>query len=82
MSKKVDISLRPYTAIVIKMFLREHVNERTKKDRQLSALQEAVEEYEQEVDNKVTVGQLSDALLEASVNDLTGRHPPKRRKGR
>jgi lipoate-protein ligase A len=75
--KKVNLELRPYTALAIVKFCREFINDENKRDKRFAAIHESVQEYEDEVYKKISMNQLEDAILECMVNDLTERHPPK-----
>lgn len=74
---KVKIELRPYTALGILSFCREFVNDSNRDVKELIALHENVDAFEQEVFKNISLDKLEDARLELRVNELTGRHPKK-----
>lgn len=78
MAKKVTIELTPYDALAILKFCREFVNDDTKGDRRFKAIQDAVDEYENEIYKKLSIEQLDDAIAENEVNFLIGKWPYKK----
>jgi hypothetical protein len=75
-NRKVQIELRPYTAIAVLSFLREYINQGNRDMPMLQAIHESVEEYEKQVCQSITQDQIEDARLENDVNFLTKRQPP------
>lgn len=75
MADKVKLELRPYTALAILCFCKEYINDDNKNDPTFASIHESVNEYEQEINKKVSIQQLEDAKLENQVNQITGRCP-------
>jgi len=75
MAKKVIIELEPYNSIAILSFLREYINDETEGDYRFKAIQDAVDEYEQQIYKNVSEKQLEDAIAENEVNKLIGKWP-------
>jgi len=70
---KVKLELTPYTAIAMLAFVREWVNEDTKNDPLYKPIQDACDEYEKEIVEKMTPTQLEDATMQNEVDKLTGK---------
>lgn len=77
MSKDVTIKLKPYTTLAILKFLREYINDDTKGDARFAAINEAVDEYENQVYSNINDEQIEQGIFESRVNDLIGKHPNK-----
>ncbi len=75
MPDKVELKLRPYTALAILTFCREYINDSNKDNPNLAAIQESVSEYEAEIFKKMNTQQIEDAILENKINALANRHP-------
>ena len=75
MAKKVIIELEPYNSIAILSFLREYINDESEGDYRFKAIQDAVDEYEQQIYKNVSEKQLEDAIAENEVNKLIGKWP-------
>jgi NH3-dependent NAD+ synthetase len=75
MANKVKLELTPYNAMAILKFCREFINDETKCDYRYKAIQDAVDEYEQQIYDKVSEEQLDDAIAENEVNHLIGKWP-------
>jgi hypothetical protein len=73
--QKMKLELRPYTALAILCLCRTMVNDDTKNSSTLVAIHESIQEYEDEILRKISTSDLGDALLEQSINVLTGRQP-------
>lgn len=72
---KAKIELTPYDALAIYSFLREYINESTQDDQEFTAINNAVNAYEKEINDKITYEQLTDALAENEVNKLLKKCP-------
>lgn len=72
------MALNPYNAITILSFLREYINEETTSGRyELTAIKEAVDQYELEFSRNVTHEQMEEIRQENAVNQLIGKSPQK-----
>ncbi len=75
--ENVRISLTPYNALAILSFCREFINESTKGDIKFKSIQDAVDEYEKQINKNMSQAQFEDALEENNINKLIGKWPTK-----
>lgn len=71
----ITIELSPYNAMAILSFLREYINDDVKDEPQFTAISNAVNEYELQVEKKITLEQINYARFENNVNQIIGTSP-------
>lgn len=71
----IKIELNPYNAMAILSFLREYINDDIKDEPEFTAISNAVNEYELQVEKKITLEQINYARFENNVNQIIGTSP-------
>lgn len=71
----VKIEITPYNALTILSFCREFINDDNKDNYMFKAIHEAVQQFENQVYEKIDDTMFEDAMQENQVNQLIGKSP-------
>ena len=75
LESRVSIELSPFNAVAMLIVLQELVEDSLKKNKNLTAMKEAVDELEFQITKNFTDEHWDSVKLTAKINELTGKTP-------